>query len=145
MIKEFKDTYRFLSNFHTCEVEYEGEIYPSTEHAFQAAKFLDPEKRKRIQRCATAGQAKRLGQDPEGFRLDWHEVRVKIMHKILKEKFTKHKKLKAALLATENQHLQEGNLWHDSFWGVDLRTGKGLNKLGKLLMLIRRQFREEEQ
>ena len=144
MIKEFKGRYRFLSNFYTCDVEYEGMTYPSTEHAFQAAKFSDIEKRKQIQRCSTANQAKNLGQDPVGFRADWHKVRIHIMHKIVKAKFMQHPNLKEALHATENQQLQEGNLWHDSFWGVDLRTGKGSNKLGKLLMLIRRQFREED-
>ena len=34
MIKEFQGKYRFLSNFYPVFVEYEGEIYPSVEHAY---------------------------------------------------------------------------------------------------------------
>jgi len=144
MIKEFQDHNRFLSNFYMRPVKYEGIVYPSTEHAFQAAKFHDLEKKKQIQKCATPNQAKKLGRDPEGFRPDWNKVRIQVMHRIVKAKFEQHPDLKEALLATENQQLQEGNTWNDVFWGVDIRTGKGSNKLGKILMLIRRKFQEEE-
>ncbi len=40
-----------------------------------------------------------------------------------------------------NSLLQEGNRWGDTFWGVDLRTGKGENKLGKILMRVRKELK----
>jgi len=40
-IDRFRRGYRFLSNFHPCEVEMDGETYPSVEHAYQTAKSLD--------------------------------------------------------------------------------------------------------
>lgn len=45
MISEFKGESRFLSNFFAVPIMYEGVEYPSVEHAFQAAKSLDPEER----------------------------------------------------------------------------------------------------
>ena len=33
--------------------------------------------------------------------------------------------------------LEEGNRWHDTFWGIDQNTGKGENHLGKILMKVR--------
>lgn len=40
-VKGFFGDYRFLSNFHMAPVWYESILYPSTEHAYQAAKTLD--------------------------------------------------------------------------------------------------------
>ena len=42
--------------------------------------------------------------------------------------------LAAALLATGDAVLQQGNTWGDRYWGKDLRTGEGENHLGRLLM-----------
>jgi predicted NAD-dependent protein-ADP-ribosyltransferase YbiA (DUF1768 family) len=39
-IEHFTKENRWLSNYHLIDIEYEGVIYPSTEHAFQAAKQL---------------------------------------------------------------------------------------------------------
>ena len=44
VINEFQGKYRFLSNFYPCDIVYEGIQYPSTEHAYQAAKTLDTER-----------------------------------------------------------------------------------------------------
>lgn len=133
MIDSFKDEYRFLSNFFPAQVTYEGLLYPSTEHAYQAAKTLDLNMREEIRKAPTAGKAKRLGKDVK-IRADWLEVRVGIMTDLLKQKF-EHPELNEKLQATGNQDLVEGNTWGDVFWGVC--KGSGENMLGKLLMQIR--------
>lgn len=48
MINSFMGKYRFLSNFWPCKVIFNGLEYPSTEHAYQAAKTLNPEERYEI-------------------------------------------------------------------------------------------------
>ena len=45
MINEFSGRYRWLSNFHTCSIVYDGVEYPSTENAYQAAKTIIKEER----------------------------------------------------------------------------------------------------
>jgi predicted NAD-dependent protein-ADP-ribosyltransferase YbiA (DUF1768 family) len=42
--------------------------------------------------------------------------------------------LGAKLLATGDAELIEGNTWNDVWWGVNEKTGKGENWLGKILM-----------
>lgn len=61
-IESFSGPYAFLSNFHPCQSYYEGRNYKSVEHAYQAAKTLDPKERVAIQLAPTAAKAKRLGQ-----------------------------------------------------------------------------------
>ena len=135
MINEFRGKYRFLSNFWPCQVTFEEEVYPSVEHAYQAAKCFWFQDRKHILNCKTPGEAKKLGRRV-ATRLNWEHIKVDVMFSLLKEKF-KDPLLATWLLATGSQELQEGNWWSDTFWGVDQRTGKGENCLGKLLMQVR--------
>lgn len=64
------------------------------------------------------------------------------MYEICLAKFTQHEFLKEALLATGDSELIEGNTWRDYFWGVC--NGKGQNKLGKILMRIRAELRNQK-
>lgn len=134
----FEKEYAWLSNFFPAIVTYDGMTYPTVEHAFQAAKTLDMEKRKEIAAAITPGRAKRMGRQVE-LRSDWEKIKVNVMAELLKEKF-KHKDLREKLLATENAYLEEGNYWHDNFWGNC--DGNGANWLGILLMQERERIRE---
>ena len=139
-ITEFRGPYFFLSNFYETPVKYEGLTYPSSEAAFQAAKCLDPKARKIFQ-TMTPKQAKQFGRRVS-LRPDWEEIKLQVMAEILKNKF-ENKILRTQLLATDTANLVEGNYWHDTFWGVDLTTGKGQNHLGKLLMNLRKNLKEQ--
>src|SRR5690348_9381030 len=61
-IAEFQGEYRFLSNFWPAEVAYEGITYPTAEHAYQAAKTMDVNERKRIAALPTPAEAKAAGR-----------------------------------------------------------------------------------
>lgn len=141
-ITDFRDNlpegnFKWLSNFYMVNVDYDGEFYPSTEHAYQAAKTLNLAERREIQEAATCGKAKRLGQKVE-LRSDWEEIKIEVMRDLLFQKFS-YPDLQDKLLATGDQHLVEGNTWGDRFWGVC--EGRGLNHLGRLLMDVRGYFR----
>lgn len=142
MIKEFQKEYRFLSNFWPCKVTFEGEEYPSVEHAYQAAK--NPSMKEEIRKVEKPGAAKRLGRQGK-LRPNWEEIKYKIMYDLVKQKFTCNQGLKIKLLITGEQELQEGNNWGDVYWGVDLRTGEGENNLGKILMLIRGELKRSDE
>ena len=139
MINSFKDEYRFLSNFWPALVEFEDNVYPSVEHAYQAAKTLDQDYRERIYFAPTPSVAKILGRQAP-LREDWEEVKIDIMRNLLVQKFSIFE-LKSKLLATGNEELIEGNWWGDTFWGVC--NGVGHNMLGKLLMEIREEIRND--
>lgn len=141
MIDRFDGTkYRFLSNFFMAPVAYEGILYPSTEHAFQAAKSLDPKVRQRIANLPTPGQAKRAGRQVS-IRPDWEQVKYDVMSEIVLEKFLTHSDLRQKLIDTGDEELVEGNTWGDQYWGVC--NGVGLNNLGKILMQVRKIVQQQ--
>jgi predicted NAD-dependent protein-ADP-ribosyltransferase YbiA (DUF1768 family) len=55
------------------------------------------------------------------------------MRECIEQKFN-NTVLRNKLLGTGTQVIQEGNFWNDKFWGVCLKTGKGSNILGRLIM-----------
>lgn len=137
-ISSFRDKYIFLSNFYLCDIEYESILYPSVEHAYQAAKTFDIDYKYIIAKAPTAAKAKKIGQIVP-VREDWGAVKISIMKSLLQRKF-KDSYLANKLLSTGDAILEEGNWWGDKFWGVDL-AGEGNNHLGKLLMEIRNEIK----
>lgn len=134
-IKEFNGNYRFLSNFYHAPVCVSGIDYLNTEAAYQAGKTLDMDVRAEFS-SLDPSTAKKKGRYVE-LRADWDVVKIEIMELCLRAKFMKHPDLAEKLIATGNAKLIEGNHWGDTIWGVSLKTGKGKNLLGKLLMNIR--------
>ena len=140
MINKFTGRYNFLSNFYHCTVHhkvwpYKVYKFRSAEHAYQAAKATNEEDRAMIARSKNPALAKSRGQLIP-LRKDWNEVRCKIMHEIILDKFTRNPTLRKMLVKTKSEKLIEGNWWNDTFWGVC--NGEGENHLGKILMQVRR-------
>jgi ribA/ribD-fused uncharacterized protein len=133
-IDHFAGEFAFLSNFYPAEVEYEGKTYPTVEHAFQAAKTVDPEQRAWIRFADYPGLAKKRGRSIT-LREGWDEMRVRVMSELVLAKFVAHPDLRAKLLATGERPLVEGNHWGDRFWGVC--DGQGENWLGRILVRVR--------
>lgn len=138
-INRFNGEHSFLSNFYPCPLFYDGASYSSVEHAYQAAKTLDPDKRQRFQAdgMLTATMAKKAGRTLQ-LRFDWENVKLNVMRHLLRLKF-QQPDLRHKLLATGGKELVEGNTWGDRFWGV--YNGSGKNHLGRLLMDVRRENR----
>jgi ribA/ribD-fused uncharacterized protein len=126
-----------FSNFEPCEVELDGEVYPTVEHAYQAAKSLRPEDRAKIRRARTPGMAKKLGR-VFGLRRDWEEIKFDVMRGLLEQKFVQEP-WRSRLLEHQGE-IVEWNYWHDKIWGMCVCTdcrGKGANHLGRLMTEIR--------
>lgn len=132
-VSEFRGPYRFLSNFWFCDVRLGGELYPTVEHAFQAAKATDPITRTVIRMACSPSGAKKLGKKVT-LRPDWEAEKLYIMEDLLWQKF-QDPALGRMLLDTGDAMLVEGNHWGDTYWGVC--DGVGENWLGQLLMAVR--------
>lgn len=142
-ILTFFGNYRFLSNFYPAEFVWDRIIWPSSEHAYVAAKTLDREERLKISRMEGKGVIKRYGRQID-LRPDWEEVKYDIMLEIVRAKFSQNPDLKEKLLATGNAHLEEGNHWKDRIWGVcPPGSGNGKNYLGKILMQVREELSDD--
>ncbi len=132
----FRGEFGFLSNFAAAKVTLDGMEYPTVEHAYMAAKTLNPLERLMIQRCASPVDAKRAGRKVK-LRADWDKVKLAVMENLLRQKFS-IPSYQMKLKSTGDLHLQEDNTWGDRFWGVC--NGVGQNHLGKLLMKIRSEL-----
>lgn len=135
-ITSFRGKYAFLSNFEPCVVVLDGVRYGCVERAFQAAKTLNIEERKRISLCESTADAKRYGRKVT-LREDWENKKVQIMYELLKQKFSQPV-FAERLLATGDAILIEGNNHGDRFWGQV--NGEGKNMLGQLLMNVRKEL-----
>lgn len=74
-------------------------------------------------------------------RNDWEDIKDNIMYQIVYSKFKQNPDLLDKLLKTEDAYLIEGNDWNDCYWGMC--RGKGKNKLGKILMRVRSELKNE--
>lgn len=138
MINKFRGPFFFLSNFYECPVTYRGVTYKTAEHAYHAAKATNQKGHDLIKNAVNAKEAKRLGRKIE-CRTDWTSKRDTVMLGIIRCKF-KDLKLRKLLLQTKDEEIFEGNDWNDLYWGVDVLTGVGENKLGKILMRVRKEL-----
>ena len=115
---------------------YKGLTYQNAEAAFQAQKCIDEAEKEQFT-TLRSNEAKRLGRYVQ-LRPNWENVKLPIMEEIVRAKFTQNEDLKE--LATGELVLEEGNTWHDTFWGVDAKTREGRNHLGRILMRIRKEL-----
>lgn len=139
MINNFQGNYSFLSTFYDKLITYDGITYKNAESAFQAQKTDSESLRKKFSRLLPT-EAYRRGQKIL-LRSDWEEVKEKIMYEINKIKFS-DENLKKQLLATGKEELINGNNSGDKIWGV--YDGQGENKLGKILMQVRKEIQDGE-
>ncbi len=141
-IDYFCGAWSWLSNFWPCVVTYKDEPYTSVEHAYQAAKAFYYHDRSMIRNALRAGDAKRMGKRIM-LRHDFQLTKDDTMSALLLQKFDAelNPSLRAKLMATKPRELIEGNHWHDNYWGrcrcPYCDDKEKLNKLGKMLMLIR--------
>ena len=144
MINEFKGGYYFLSNFYKAPVTWNGITYQNNEAAFQSAKVLSDRERFAD---LDPSSAKKLGRKVQ-LRSDWEDVKDEVMYEICKAKFSQNSGLKRRLLKTDNEYLEEGTTgWHDNIWGncscEKCKNIPGENRLGKILMRVREELRNE--
>jgi ribA/ribD-fused uncharacterized protein len=134
----FSGEYRFLSNFYPIDLVIDGITYRSAEHYYMSCKPDNDTVRDRIISAKSPSIAKRLGRKCK-LRPDWEEkYRDKSMITALRAKF-ENSYLNGLLLETGDLYLEETNTWGDTYWGVC--DGVGLNRLGKMLMFIRKIYR----
>ncbi|XP_077226116.1 cytidine/deoxycytidylate deaminase family protein isoform X2 [Tasmannia lanceolata] len=148
------DPYGAFSNFspHPLRIPDENGDYltwPTVEHYYQAHKFVgvnDPLARdcvEQIKAAKSPEEAARMGRTmqmrhPGLVRPDWNKIKINLMYKALKCKFSIYPHLNSMLLSTAGSVLVEASP-HDLFWGGG-REGEGLNYLGRLLMQLRSEF-----
>lgn len=144
MIKGFFNEFRWLSNFAPVTITYEGITYPSTENAYQAAKYKENETKQHIA-SLSASKAKTFSRKNIPTDVWSDDRRLKVMEDLSRLKFSKQE-FKQKLVATGDKEIVEENYWHDNFFGsctCAKCNNKGQNKLGKILMQLREEFKND--
>ena len=141
-IKFYKvnDDYGFMSNFAPYPFSDGGKIWPTSEHYFQAQKFLVPQIQEKIRQIVSPMDAALEGRNRQNpLRPDWEEVKDKVMLQVLRMKFSQNPEIAKGLVATGDAILIE-HTRNDAYW-ADGGDGSGKNKLGLLLMQVREELK----
>src|SRR5215475_3153288 len=109
--------YGELSNFAPYPIALKGRCWPTTEHYFQAQKFIDVRDQEEIRSANTPMLAARWGRDRKRrLRRDWERVKLGVMREAVEAKFRQHEDLRALLLGTGDAVLI-AHTENDDFWG----------------------------
>jgi ribA/ribD-fused uncharacterized protein len=140
VIDSFAGEYLFLSNFAVAPTPHRGWMYPTSEHAFAAAKTRDEAAIAAIRDTDDPARAKQIGRAAPLVH-GWESGKFTAMEEVVSAKFAHNADLARLLLATEGSVLIEGNTWHDQIWGScrcdEHRDIPGANALGVILMAVR--------
>jgi len=127
-----------LSNFSAFELEWRGQIFKTSEHAYHWAKFAgeSPATAAAVGAAHSAHDAFRIAGDRRHLRRpDWDQIKVSVMREILTLKAAQHEYVRRKLAETGSRTLVE-NSWRDDYWGWG-KNGDGQNMLGRLWMEVR--------
>ena len=138
--------YGAFSNLYRRSIEFEGEVFPTSEHAYQAGKARKPAVRKWLMEAPSPGLLAMAAHGlyywdvaPGGSKIKFDRMRA-----VLYAKFTQHDDLKELLLSTGEARLVETATVDNEvnrLWGEV--NGSGRNMLGVLLVEIRSRLRKE--
>jgi ribA/ribD-fused uncharacterized protein len=134
-----------FSNLYRRPVEFEGEVFATSEHAYQAGKARKPEVRQWLMAAPTPAL---LAMAAHGLYYwdvapGWSGSKFARMRGVLLAKFSQHEDLRALLLSTGDARLVESATVDNEvnrLWGEV--NGSGKNMLGQLLMEVRGELRE---
>lgn len=136
-INFYTPKYYVFNNFSAHSIEFRGQLYPTSEHAYQAAKCTDPAGQEAIRNARSPSQAKTLAN--ETYRAakdpDWEHKKVSVVEEILRTKLAQHPEAQEALKESGDEEIVEDSPT-DYFWGEGA-DGTGKNMLGKLWMKLR--------
>ena len=139
--------YGVFSNLLRRPIEFEGETFATSEHAYQAGKARKPEVKAWLMAAPSPAL---LAMAAHGLYVwdinsDWSKVKFDRMRGVLRAKFTQHADLKATLLSTGTARLVESATVNNAvnrLWGEV--NGVGKNMLGEMLMELRATLQKEQ-
>ena len=127
----------WMRNDYMSDIMVGGITYRSAEHAYQAAKFKNPDVKREIANAFSIQEARKLGRTRQGVQEDWNDVKKTVMESILRLKFSTNPVLADRLAKTGNDKIiMEG---YDEYWGTG-RSGNGQNMFGTVLETIRSEI-----
>lgn len=139
--------YGAFSNLYRRPIEFEGEIFATSEHAYQAGKARKLEVREWVLSAPSPALVAMAAHGLYYWDIvpGWSRIKFDRMRGVLRAKFTQHEDLKQLLLSTGDARLVESATVDNEvnrLWGEV--NGKGRNMLGELLMELRAELRQPD-
>jgi hypothetical protein len=133
---EREKPYGCFSNFSPHGFLLDELYWATSEHYFQAQKFVGTPHLEKVRQTKTPKDAANMGRDRSlPLRPDWNQVKDDVMRTAVLQKFKTHADIREILLATGDEVLVEDSPI-DYYWGCG-KDGSGQNKLGQILMEVR--------
>jgi|JI10StandDraft_1071094.scaffolds.fasta_scaffold411666_2 ribA/ribD-fused uncharacterized protein len=137
----FLEGWYVFDNFSAFQIEWRGKLYPTAEHAYQAAHFIEtaPEIAEKVRNLKSPREASDFAN--ENSALDdpiWKQKRLDIMREIIRCKLDQHEYVRQKLIESADMNIVEMND-NDGFWGWGKRHD-GANNLGKIWMELRSEI-----
>ena len=130
--------WHYLSPFSAHEVEIDGVVYKTAEHAYQALR-MKAEVQEEIKNAASPLEAWRLAQECKKRGVLNESVdKDELMEKIFRAKLTQHSDITDILKESGERELLKV-YDTDYYWGTGA-DGSGKNKMGKLWMKLRNEL-----
>ncbi len=126
-----------LDNCSAFKIEYDGVVFSTVEHAYQAYKFkaTAPQIFNKIVNSFSPYEARKIAdQNQDKVAGNWNDVRLELMEKLLKAKLNQNTYVKEKLKETQNYIICYDD--EDEFWGIGPKRN-GENNLGKIWMKLR--------
>lgn len=145
----FQGQHSIFSNFYPTQVQHNGRVFPSSEHAYQFERVTylgDHKLATQVFHAHTPQNAKRIGGQIGPSR-KWDMVKVEKMKEITMAKYSQNPRLRTELLKTAPAPLIEATI--DNYWGCglsfnarDLAAGhwNGKNQMGIILVDCRNEI-----
>lgn len=135
--------YGAFSNLYRREIVFEGEIYSTSEHAYQAGKARKPEVKTWLMAAPSPALLAMAAHGLYSWDVasDWSQSKFDRMRRVLRAKFTQHPDLQALLLSTGEARLVEAATVDNAvnrLWGEV--NGVGKNMLGQMLIELRAEL-----
>jgi len=132
----YEHEFYVFSNYSSFMLEWKGNLYPTSEHAYHSEKFEDEQLKEQVRNARSAHDSQKFANAHiEERRKDWDSVKLQIMKEILREKVAQHPYVKKKLIESGDKELIEDS-WRDDFWGWGPNKD-GANHLGRLWMEVR--------
>ncbi|MBP9817332.1 NADAR family protein [Candidatus Shapirobacteria bacterium] len=137
--------YYVFDNFSSFQVEWQGVLWPTSEHAFQAVGFFDtaPDVYEKIKLTRSAHDAQKIAhENKDKLPAEWDKINVGIMMDILRHKIDQHPYVLKKLLQSGDREIIEDS-WRDPVWGWGEHQD-GQNLLGKIWMELRKEYQSKK-
>lgn len=138
--------YGVFSNLYRRPIVFEGRVYSTAEHAYQAGKVSKEAVREWILSAPSPALVAMAAHGLYTWDIvpNWAQIKFYRMRAVLRAKFTQHEDLRELLLSTGDARLVEVGRVNNAVnrtWGEV--NGKGQNMLGVMLMELRVELHKE--